>query len=262
MSDILTLPVVEIVLVGALAALTGTLAVLSRRVFFAESVSHATFPGAVLGVVMFGQHGIFAGAAVMCLLMSWVMRMISRRPSQSSQASAGVVLTLSFALGYFLNTWFRPLPVRVETFLTGSVLTVSRIDVLLVAVVLAATVVAVVLRGPHMMARAFDRESDFLVLALIVAALVVVIPAIGTILSIALVVAPAAGLARHVKSYTTLFWAAPIAGAATGLVGLGLAVAGNFSPGGTIALVAAVFYVLTGLHPSMWRRKLRMRKSS
>ena len=48
--DILRLPLLEAILVGALGGLVGCLAVLHQRIFFTESVTHATFPGAVLGL--------------------------------------------------------------------------------------------------------------------------------------------------------------------------------------------------------------------
>jgi len=49
---VLTLPFLEAIAVGCLSGLVGTLMVLGNRVFFAESLSHGTFPGAVLGVVV------------------------------------------------------------------------------------------------------------------------------------------------------------------------------------------------------------------
>ena len=116
--EIVRLPLVEICIVGALAGLVGVFAVLKRRVFFAESVTHGTFPGAVLGVVVGsslsqGDHHVlslwlFAGAFALCVPLAGVMYALARIPGQSSQAAAGVVLTVGFALGYFLNTWFAP----------------------------------------------------------------------------------------------------------------------------------------------------------
>ena len=82
--DILRLPLLEAILVGALGGLVGCLAVLHQRIFFTESVTHATFPGAVLGVVCavplvtglgtVERHTVlslclFAGAAIMCCLL-------------------------------------------------------------------------------------------------------------------------------------------------------------------------------------------------
>ena len=149
--DILRLPLLEAILVGALGGLVGCLAVLHQRIFFTESVTHATFPGAVLGVVCavplvtglgtVERHTVlslclFAGAAIMCIPMAWLMHQLARIPGQSSQAAAGIVLTLGFALGYFLVKWFQPLPLRIESFLTGSVLNVQAADVIAAAVIL------------------------------------------------------------------------------------------------------------------------------
>ena len=152
--EIVRLPLVEICIVGALAGLVGVFAVLKRRVFFAESVTHGTFPGAVLGVVVGsslsqGDHHVlslwlFAGAFALCVPLAGVMYALARIPGQSSQAAAGVVLTVGFALGYFLNTWFAPLPLKIEGFLAGSVLNVNVLDVSVAFAVLAVVMVIVV----------------------------------------------------------------------------------------------------------------------
>ena len=49
--DILLLPIIEVVLMGLLAGLVGAVALVHRRIFFTESLTHATFPGAIVGVV-------------------------------------------------------------------------------------------------------------------------------------------------------------------------------------------------------------------
>ncbi|MCK7662227.1 metal ABC transporter permease [Corynebacterium sp. CCM 9185] len=268
---ILQLPILEIVVVGVLAGLVGVLAVLNQRVFFVESVAHGTFPGAILGVVLGKglaadwnldndtQHAVlslflFAGALLACVPLSWLMHRLTRIAGQSSQASAGIVLTLGFALGYFLSKWFQPLPLKIESFLTGSVLSVNRTDVLAAAVVLVITLIILAIFGRQLIFYAFDGSgyraaghsatiAEGIILGLICAAIVVVIPAVGTILSIALIAAPAAGLQPLVRSTLGLFIAAPIAGIAIGAVGLAFAVKADLSAGGMIALTAGVFYI-------------------
>ena len=94
--DILRLPLLEAILVGALGGLVGCLAVLHQRIFFTESVTHATFPGAVLGVVCavplvtglgtVERHTVlslclFAGAAIMCIPMAWLMHQLAAFPA-------------------------------------------------------------------------------------------------------------------------------------------------------------------------------------
>ncbi|MBH5300176.1 metal ABC transporter permease [Corynebacterium silvaticum] len=251
--DVLTLPILELISVGALCGLVGVFTVLKQRVFFTESVTHATFPGAILGVVILGRDGLYLGALIMCILMAVAMRWLTRIHGQSSQASAGIILTVSFALGYFLNKWFAPLPIRIEGFLAGSVLTVRVFDVVVAGVVLVVSVGIVNSFQKHLVYYSFDemgfraaggnvKLAESLILAMIVATVVCVIPAIGTILSIALIAAPTAGLHFLVSSPTKLLWLAPMVGVSIGLVGLGIAVAFNLSAGGTIAVVAGVFY--------------------
>lgn len=270
MWTIIAIPLVEAILVGALGGLVGCLAVLHQRIFFTESVTHATFPGAVLGVVVAvplvaglgseQRHAVlslslFLGAALMCVPMAWLMSRLSRIKGQSSQAAAGIVLALSFSLGYFLAKWFQPLPLKVESFLTGSILNVTTADVVAAGVVLAVAVLVMVLWGRKIVFFAFDQSgfralglsgatAEALILLLIVLTIVVMIPAVGTLLPIALVAAPAAGLAPSVKSWRTLLWLAPLTGALVAVVGLVLAVTFELSAGGMIALSAGAFYVV------------------
>ena len=64
--DILLLPIVEVLLMGLLAGLVGALALVHRRIFFTESLTHATFPGAIVGVV---TNGLFAARPADVLLL-------------------------------------------------------------------------------------------------------------------------------------------------------------------------------------------------
>lgn len=260
MTNILLLPFIEVIVVGALAGLVGVLAVLNRQVFYAEAITHATFPGAVLGVVAASSLGLnhswmsiflFAGALLMCIPIGALFG-LSRVGTTS--AAAGIVLTSGFALGYFLNKWFAPLPVKVESFLVGSVLNVSAADVLLASVLLAAAAIVVAARWRTLVYFAFDRSSygvnfssartQLLVSALIVVTLIVLIPAVGTIVSIAFVVAPAAALFGVVRTPRTLLIAAPALGILIGLSGLAAAVWMDLSAGGCIGVSAGVVYLV------------------
>ena len=272
--DILLLPIIEVVLMGLLAGLVGALALVHRRIFFTESLTHATFPGAIVGVVtaawfsraVLGQPADFtllsalvlAGAAFMCLPMIWLMRRLSQVPGISSQSAAGVVLTFGFALGYFLNKWFSPLPLKVDSFLAGSVLNVSRVDVVAVGVVLVLTVLALMVAGRFLIFYSFDplgyRASGLrpawaegTVMLMITLTIVMLVPAVGTILPIALIAAPAAALAPWTSTMRRLLVAAPLLGAATALVGLLAAVRLSLSAGGVIAVASGLVYVISAV---------------
>ena len=217
-ASLLLYPALHVTIIGALGGLVGAFAYLDRRIFFAESVTHGTFPGAVLGVVIaaafgFGHSGmsaaLYVGAFLGTIPLVALMRWLATIPGISSQGAAGIVLTAGFAAGYFLATWFKPLPLAVNSFLTGSVMTVSPADVAWAGGVLVVALLVVTLGGRQLIAHCFDPAN------------------------------PAAALAPLVRSSRTFLIGCPLLGALLGISGLAIAVPARLSAGGTIALLCA-----------------------
>ena len=269
--NVVALPLVEVVLMGALAGIVGALALVHRRIFFTESLTHSTFPGAVAGVVvaaalsrsLVGQRAdynlltaaLFVGAVVMCLPMIALMRWLSTIPGLTSQSAAGIVLTFGFALGYFLAKWFAPLPLKVDGFLTGSVLNIGATDVAVTAVVLAGALAVLAVAGRLLAFHGFDPVGyraaglrpgpvEAALLILICLTIAALVPAVGTILPIALIAAPAAAIAPWCSSMRSLVVGSALLGSATCVVGMWLGVALGLSVGGVIAATAGAVYLL------------------
>ena len=82
-----------------------------------------------------------------------------------------------------------------------------------------------------------------MVLGAATATMVALVPAVGTILSLALLVAPAAGLRCWVSSPGHLLVGSTLVGVVLATGGLAAAVILDLSAGGTIAVLAGVFYL-------------------
>ncbi|MDJ0339783.1 metal ABC transporter permease [Cryobacterium sp. PH31-O1] len=241
------------VLIGAVSGLVGTLVVLRQRTFFAQALTHATFPGAV-GAAILGVS-VPLGAAVASVIIVGIMSMIGRVKRQGNQVASGILLTAGFALGVLLQGLNPGLPVKVDSYLVGSILTVTDRDVALVAVVLAFSVLAIALLGKQIMFSTFDVNGfraagyrewpiELLTLVLITATVVTAMPAVGAILAIALIAAPAAAARLLSRTTTQMFVIAPLLGALSGLAGVMLSRSLNVAAGPAIALTAAVLFLL------------------
>ncbi|MBK5239404.1 MAG: metal ABC transporter permease, partial [Actinomycetales bacterium] len=145
---------IVITLVGALSGLVGTFVVLRRRVLFAQALTHATFPGAVLAAVV--GVNIQIGAAVASLVLVGGLALLGRVRGQGTQAASGVMLTAGFAFGVVLQAMNPNIPIHVDSYLFGSVLASSWSDALFAAIALAVTVLVLLVAGKQLLFAVFD----------------------------------------------------------------------------------------------------------
>lgn len=254
--------------IGALSGLVGSLVVLRRRTFFAQALTHATFPGAVAATIV--GISIPLGAALASILIVGIMTAIGRVKRQGSQVASGILLTAGFALGVLLQSLNPSLPVQVDSYLVGSILTVTTADLALGVGVLGVAVAVIVLLGKEILFSTFDPSGfraagfrewpiELLTLALITATVVTAIPAVGAILAIALIAAPAAAARLLAHTTAQILVLAPVLGAAAGLIGVLLSRAIDVAAGPAIALTAAAFFFLALAGRRGVRARLRLR---
>ena len=241
------------VIVGALCGLVGVLVLLRRRAFYTVALTHATFPGGVAAAVL--GVNISIGAGVFGLVLVGLMTWLTSIRRQGEQVAAGVVLSFGYALGQVLLSLNTNLPVKVDTFLAGSILAISRENLLALAVLLVAVVACYAAYGKELLFSSFDRRGfraagyseelvDLLALGLITLTVVLAMPAIGSILAIAMIAAPAAAARKLVKRVGWMLILAVVFGVLAAVAGLVVSREWGVAAGGAMALAAALIYVL------------------
>lgn len=249
---------IVLTLVGALSGLVGTFVVLRRRVLFAQALTHATFPGAVLAAV--AGVNIQIGAAIAALALAGGLALLGRVRGQGDQAASGVMLTAGFAVGVLLQALNPSIPIHVESFLFGSVLASSWNDALFAGVALLVAVIVLLVVGKQLLFSVFDPRGyraagfsetfmDAVLLLLTTLTVIAALPAVGAILAISLIAAPPAAARLLTSKATTMLFVAPALGVAAGLLGLTLSRVFAVSAGASVALVAAgIFLVALGIN--------------
>jgi ABC-type Mn2+/Zn2+ transport system permease subunit len=263
---------VEVVLIGALCGLVGVLVVLRRLAFFTQSMTHATLPGVVHAALLGGNLllGTCAFGVLLVLLVAWLWS----RPGADENSVIGVVLSAGFALGVALLSAQAGFSKDLSAYLVGSVLTVSTADIAVTAGVLVVVVAVLAAVGKELVLGAFDRGAllamgyparllDVVLLLTIEATIIVAVPAVGTILSVALIVAPAATARLWTDRLGTMVAIAVGLGVVSGVAGLTVSQLANVSAGAAIVLVACVAFVASWAgaprHGALARLRVRPR---
>jgi ABC-type Mn2+/Zn2+ transport system permease subunit len=253
-SSLMQRALLEALMAGALAGVVGVHVVLRRLSFFTMSLTHATFPGLVIA----GMLGIslFTGTAVFGLLVVVLIASLTRVRSIDSSTATGVVLAGGFALGVVLISSQPGFSKDLTGFLVGSILTVTTGDLRTTAA--AGAVILAVLAAFHkeFVLGAFDRDGliamgypvlvlDLVLLVAIELTVVTTIPAVGTILSVALIVAPAAAARLWTDRVGPSMAIAAGIGAASGALGLVVSNRWSIAAGPTICVILSLVFALS-----------------
>jgi ABC-type Mn2+/Zn2+ transport system permease subunit len=252
--DVMHRAVAEVVLVGALTGLIGVQVVVRRLSFFTMALTHATFPGVVAASII--GVNLLLGGVVTGAVVALGVAALTRRRGQDAAAATGVLVSGGFALGAALVATQSGFSRDLSSFLVGSILTVSSSDLVVTAVVLAVVAVVLLLCARPLLYAGFDpagaRASgvraggwDVILLLTIVLVVVTVVPAVGTILALSLIVAPAAAARLWSDRLPVATVLAVTFAVVSGLAGLWVSSRWNVAAGASISLAATAVLVLS-----------------
>ena len=242
----------EIVLVGLVGGWLGCWVLLYGVSYSAESLSHGMFPGLVgaslLGLPLVAGGAVGAGGAAAGIAGLGNARGIDR------DTSVGVVITSLFGLGALLAL-APSSPPGIQELLFGDVLAVSSRDLLVTALIALPVFALLWVLHARLLAVGFDRSSaraigiaprpaELVVMLLVAAAVVVGVQALGSLLVVAVLVAPAACarlLTRRLGPMVRVSAAVAVAG---GVAGLYLSYYAGTAAGTSIALCLVGAYLL------------------
>ncbi|MEU8238877.1 metal ABC transporter permease [Actinoplanes missouriensis] len=259
--DVLHRAIAEVILVGALAGMIGVHVVMRRLSFFTMALTHATFPGVVAASII-GVNLLFGGVATGAVIAIGVA-VLTRRRGQDAAAATGVLLSGGFALGAALVATQSGFSRDLSSFLVGSILTVSTSDLVVTAVVLAVVAVVLLVSARALLFAGFDPQGaraaglfttgwDLLLLLTIQLVVVAVVPAVGTILALSLIVAPAAAARLWSDRLPVITALAVVFAIGSGLIGLYASARWNVAAGASISLTATAVLAVSWL--GRWRR--------
>jgi ABC-type Mn2+/Zn2+ transport system permease subunit len=239
------------VIVGILCPVVGVWVVLRKLAYLGDAMSHASLSGVAIAYLI--GASIVAGALAAGLIMGMMIAVLGAR-KLADDSVIGIVETILFALGVIIISRSSSISVDLTHFLFGQITTVSQSDVRLNAALAIIALCTVMVIFRDLISATFDpihaRQVGinvsllrFLVLALVSICVVVSLQTVGLLMSVAMLVTPAAS-ARLVTNRIGLMTFISV------LIGMGAAVLGlifsyhlSTPPGATIALTAAIAFL-------------------
>jgi manganese/iron transport system permease protein len=242
-----------IVIVGIICGVIGAFVTLRGLAFMGDALAHAIFPGVVIAFVLGGNY--LVGALIAATLVSLGIGLVGQSGRLSNDTAIGVLFAGAFALGVAIISTQKTYARDVTTFLFGSILGVSRQDLLLSAAIGAGVLLIMLIFRRELVTAAFDRTFassigmnlwawDQLFLLLLSLAIVVSLQTVGNILVLAMLVTPAATARLLTDRLSVTISLAAAIGALSGALGLYLSYYAGIASGASVVLVATALFTV------------------
>jgi len=254
------------ILLGMASGIVGTLAYLRRRALVGDVVAHASLPGLCMAFLITQSQSmliLLSGALATGLLGAFTMSLLRRVSRLREDAVLGIVLSVSYGTGIALtrtirNAFPNQRGADLESFIIGRAATMQRADVIQIAVaaLLASLIVVAVFKEFKLLS--FDEQFcrvqgwpatalDLLLMFLTAVTVIAGLPAVGVVLTAALLIIPAAAARFWTDRLSKMMVIAAVVGAISGATGTLLSARINELPTGPVVVLTA-----TGLFLLSW----------
>jgi ABC-type Mn2+/Zn2+ transport system permease subunit len=245
----------EFLILGLALGPLGVWVLLHRQAYAAESLSHGLLPGLVLAAL--AGIPLVLGAAGGALVAAGAIALAGRDERIGADIGVAVAVSALFGLGAALAL-APDTPPRLEELLFGDLLGISPADLLAASALALATAVALAAAHRPLALAAFDRPAarslgaraarwEAALLALLGIGTVAAAPGLGSLLLVALVIAPGAAALRLTHRLPAALATAAGIAIAAGAAGLALSYYADLAAGASVALCAAAAPVLARL---------------
>lgn len=259
--------------IGFVSGALGCFAYLRRQSLVGDVIAHSSLFGVMLFFLISylltgqGSKSLFVlvpGAAVSGFLSLWICQWLVRNRTVREDSGLGVMLAIFFGTGILLLRCVQrsepPIPGHrgLEGYIFGMAASMTRSDLIMIAILGAASIIAILVFWKELKAYTFDamfshglgirhQVMDALLIALLVTGIVIGVQCIGVVLMIAMLVIPAAAARQWTRSLGRMVMLAAVIGAACGVTGSVVSASVDNMPTGPVMVLAGVIIFLISI---------------
>ena len=246
------------IMVTIVAGFLGLFLIMKNQALMGDGIAHVSFGGIAVGVVL-GASSPLWYALLFAIIASICINELQSREILTGDASIAIFLTGTLALGLFiLKVWegdeFTGVA-EIHSYLFGNLLLMPEESLDLIALVCVVSLILLAAMRNALLATTIDpfaariqgipvRRIE-LIFSIITAAVVVsMVKVIGALLVTALLVTPAATAKQISSSFKSCVFMTQVVGLISVISGIYVSAEMNSGTGSTIALVAAIIFVI------------------
>ncbi|MFA6235626.1 MAG: metal ABC transporter permease [Bacteroidota bacterium] len=262
---------IEAILIGGICAVIGVYVVLNGLSFIGAGISHSTFAGVVIGLLL-GIDPLITAllfSTAVALSIGWV----SEKTDLKHDTSVGIFFAATMALGVLLIGFLKDFYVDVFSYLFGNILALTATDVWISGGMTVLIGVIVFALFKEFLALSFDAEVasvmglpvrflHYLLLVLISLTVVLSVKSVGVVLVSALIVTPAAAAYQLTVNFRRMMLLSVLIGVGSAVSGLLLSYWIDFPSGAGIVLIATVIFFFAWLFSPRRRASLSLNPES
>ncbi|MEO6848476.1 MAG: metal ABC transporter permease [Chthoniobacterales bacterium] len=247
------------ILIGFTNGFLGVYVVLRRLSLVADALSHSLLPGLAIATILVGLSpgGMLFGGLIAAVIVAVGGQLISRSSRLKDETAIAALYIIAFAAGIALIKYAR-VKVDLTHFLFGNILGTANNDlwtsfwigaVILISLVVFHRPLLIVLFEPFV-ARSLGIKVGWLqtlIILLIVLAMISSLQAVGVLLSLGLLILPAATIYLLMDSYQFLTWGSGILGMIGAVCGLWISYWVNIPSGTAIIIVLGFMFFMAYL---------------
>ena len=244
------------VLIGFTNGILSVFIVIRRLSLMADAISHSLLPGLAIALILFGAapSTLFVGAIVAAALVAFGTQIISNSSRIKEDTALGLLFACAFSLGQALLK-LSPTHIAISDYLFGNILGLSDADLILIYGVSCVLLPTLVLLQRPFLLMLFEpsvaatqgvpvRTLKYVLMGILVLAMTSSLQAVGIILALGTLIAPAATIYLFVDSFSVLFWASGFLGAFGSGLGLVVSAVTDLPAGACIVLVLGLCFFI------------------
>ncbi|MBE6062431.1 MAG: metal ABC transporter permease [Clostridium butyricum] len=251
-------------IVSILCPFIGLFIVLRRYSMIGDTLSHSSFAGVAIGLVA-GTNPIIT-SFIFTSICAVVIEYLRSYYKKYAELVMSIVLTLSLGIAIILISSGKT-SAKVDSFLFGSILTVSMQDIYLIAIVGFICIACLIALYSKLVYITFDEAGaktsginvkliNYIFTLLVAATISISIRVMGILVVSSIMVVPVATAMQLKKGFNKTLMFALIFGILDVILGLVFSYYINSAPGGTIALTSVIFLIITLLIKNLFHREV------